>query len=100
MSNRGEFSRFVTEFGSKEDSTEKDESANNGEIIADAKTDARRNATANGVGIMQTEERNTGAISGAVYREYLHAGNGLIILPLLMLSVAFMQGASIMSSYW
>ena len=53
-----------------------------------------------GATMMQQEERNTGAVSNQVYLEYLRAGKGYIILPLLLLSVTLMQGAQVMSSYW
>ena len=46
------------------------------------------------------EERNTGAISRAVYKTYLHAGNGEIIVPLLIFSLVFIQASTVMSSYW
>ncbi|KAJ3531396.1 hypothetical protein NM688_g7581 [Phlebia brevispora] len=49
---------------------------------------------------MQAEERNTGAVSGKVYKEYLKAGKGGVIIPLLILALAFMQGTQVMSSYW
>ena len=49
---------------------------------------------------MQAEERNTGAISNAIYKTYLNAGNGVIVLPLLLLSVVLIQVSNVMSSYW
>jgi hypothetical protein len=53
MANNGEFSRFVTEFGSKDESTEQDgEAVDELNVIDDAKTNARRNATSSG-GMMQ-----------------------------------------------
>lgn len=48
----------------------------------------------------QTEERNTGHISGDVYKAYLDAGKAKIMLPLLLLSVILIQGSTVMSSYW
>ena len=53
-----------------------------------------------GATMMQQEERNTGAVSNQVYMEYIRAGKGYIIIPLLVLSVALLQGAQVMSSYW
>lgn len=49
---------------------------------------------------MQAEERNTGAISNTVYKTYLKAGNGSFILPMLLLSLVFIQASNVMSSYW
>ena len=53
-----------------------------------------------GEALMQTEERNTGSISGKVYKSYLKAGKGGIILPFLLLSLILLQGSTILSSYW
>ncbi|KIM84372.1 hypothetical protein PILCRDRAFT_96946 [Piloderma croceum F 1598] len=99
MANDGAFSKFVTEFSSNDEATEQDGEGAETNVIDEVKTKARQNATSNG-GIMQTEERNTGAISAEVYKEYLRAGNGQIIVPLLLISLALMQGVTVMSSYW
>jgi hypothetical protein len=53
MVNDGEFSKFVTEFGVKNDSKMEDgEAANGVVVIDDVKTKARQNAVSSG-GIMQ-----------------------------------------------
>ena len=53
--------------------------------------------------LMQVEERNTGAVKKEVYKEYIRAGKGHIILPLrlLALSVALLQVSQVLdlSSY-
>jgi ABC-type multidrug transport system ATPase subunit len=97
MANNGEFSKFVTEFGSKDDTNSDDEST-----IDDAKDGKKGETKHDGISnpMMQAEERNTGAITRAVYREYLRAGNGIIAIPLLLISLVFIQGATVMSSYW
>ncbi|KAG1831992.1 ABC transporter [Suillus subalutaceus] len=96
MANDGAFSKFVSEFGSKEDSTKKEEKAVEGAEIEDKKI---QKGSA-GKAMMQEEERNTGAIKWEVYREYLAAAHGPVLLPLLLLSVILMQCCSVMSSYW
>ncbi|KAG2110951.1 ABC transporter [Suillus discolor] len=96
MANDGAFSKFVSEFGSKEDSTKKEEKAADGAKIEDIKI---QKGTA-GKAMMQEEERNTGSIKRQVYREYLAAAHGPVLLPLFLLSVILMQGSSVMSSYW
>ncbi|TDL28197.1 ABC transporter [Rickenella mellea] len=98
MSNEGAFASFVREFGSSEDEAEAPGEASGGEKAVDD-TNVKKNNLA-GAQLMQTEERNTGAVSGAIYKAYLRAGNGRIILPLLFLSLIAMQGATVMSSYW
>ncbi|KAG1785703.1 ABC transporter [Suillus plorans] len=96
MANDGAFSKFVFEFGSKEDSTKKEEKAVDGGKIEDIKI---QKGSA-GKAMMQEEERNTGSIKWGVYREYVAAAHGPVLLPLLLLSVILMQCSSIMSSYW
>jgi len=96
MRNEGEFSKFVAEFGSKEQS--KDDSEGEDTAIA-PQADARKKATA-GAGLMQTEERNIGAISMDVYKAYITAGNGKLVVPLLLLALVFVQGSNVMSSYF
>jgi ABC-type multidrug transport system ATPase subunit len=96
MANDGAFSKFVSEFGSKEDSTKKEEKAVEGAEIEDKKI---QKGSA-GKAMMQEEERNTGAIKWDVYQEYLKAAHGPVLLPLLLLSVILIQCSSVMSSYW
>ena len=60
----------------------------------------KRKKSQQGAGLMQVEERNTGAVSKEVYSEYLRAGKGYIVVPLLVMSVALLQVSQVMSSYW
>ncbi|KAG5350811.1 hypothetical protein C0989_009159 [Termitomyces sp. Mn162] len=93
VNNAGEFAKFVKEFGAKEEKKEAEEDA-----IADAneKTDkGPKKKAIPGAALMQTEERNTGAISWEVYKEYSKAGKGPIVLPLLFLSLVLIQGSFI-----
>ena len=53
-----------------------------------------------GAALMQEEERNTGAIEWAVYKTYIKAGYGEVVMPLLVLSLVLMQGVTVLSSYW
>ena len=96
MANNGEFSKFIAEFGSREE-TEEEEEAGDGND--EKKNDSATKFTA-GAGIMQAEERNIGAVSAGVYRAYLSAGKGLVVVPLLVASVVLLQGATVMWSYW
>lgn len=99
MRGSGEFARFVHEFGSKEEEEEREEEAVEGGADAKEGAGARKDAPPD-AGMMQTEERNTGAISGAVYREYLRSGRGPVVLPFLLFSLVFIQVFTILSNYW
>lgn len=95
MGNDGEFSKFVREFGSEE---EEKEVVDTGKAAGREGKDEKEAAA--GPSLMQTEERNTGAISWKVYKMYSEAGNGKAVYPFLLLSLIFIQGATAMSSYW
>ena len=94
MASEGAFCKFVQEFGSRQDNSAKEKS----EMVHSNKKE--QNVDIKGKAMMQEEERNTGAISWKVYRGYLSAGNGTILVPIVFLSLALLQGSSIMLSYW
>ncbi|KAH9902793.1 P-loop containing nucleoside triphosphate hydrolase protein [Cubamyces lactineus] len=98
----GDFARFVHEFGSKESELEREEeeAVEDAEEPSDEEKGKKEKKRQQGAALMQVEERNTGAVSNQVYLEYLRAGKGYIIIPLLVLSVALLQGTQVMSSYW
>lgn len=99
IAKEGAFARFVREFGAKEEKEEKEE-AGVEEVAEDEKKEKKSKKATAGPALMQAEERNTGAVAGVIYKEYLKAGKGSIIVPCLLLSVVFLQGAQVMSSYW
>jgi ABC-type multidrug transport system ATPase subunit len=103
MQAQGVFSNFVAEFGTKEQKEEKEELAieevDNEGPREKENTDKRKHATP-GVALMQAEERNTGAVGLPVYRAYMAAEKGFIIVPSLVLSIVVTQGVTVMSSYW
>lgn len=92
----GTLTRFVQEYGNKDETEEKAESSKE-DVVTDVK---KQKASVAGAALMQAEERATGAVSGAVYAAYIKAGRGNVVVPLLMLCLVLMQGASVMSSYW
>jgi ABC-type multidrug transport system ATPase subunit len=99
MENGHQFSAFVREFGSKDAEGEqsKEESTPTDEKIED---DPKKKKFTTGAGLMQAEERNTGAVDAAVYKQYSEAARGGLILPFLAFSLVMVQGSTVMSSYW
>ena len=97
MASNGAFCKFIEEFSSKEDNRNKN-AGNKIEMIRDDNKEQK--VGIKGKAMMQEEERNTGAIPLKVYRRYLSAGNGRILVPILLLSLVVMQGSMVMSSYW
>ncbi|KAJ3514870.1 hypothetical protein NLJ89_g2120 [Agrocybe chaxingu] len=115
MAKGGEFSLFVTEFGSSEDEEDRERKAEEDAIEGDrdsgktkdeAEEKKEKERTAKirgsvaGAALMQTEERNTGAIAWGAYKDYMKAGHGDVVAPLLLLSLVLMQGTTVVSSYW
>lgn len=97
MASDGAFREFIEEFGSQQDNSSK----NVGEKVETVPNDKKeQNIGVKGKTMMQEEERNTGAIPFKVYREYLSAGNGMVLVPTLILSLVLMQCSNVMSSYW
>lgn len=95
----GEFAKFVQEFGTGNEVKKEEEE----DVVVDVteETDkGHKKRVTPGAVLMQAEERNTGAISWEVYKEYSKAGKGSIILPLLFFSLVLIQCATVMSSYW
>ncbi|PPQ68225.1 hypothetical protein CVT26_005758 [Gymnopilus dilepis] len=106
MAREGEFSAFIKEFGSAEEEEKKDEEEEDAIEDDEAKDkkekeklEKMKKAVA-GAALMQAEERNTGAIAWDVYKDYIKAGKGEIVMPLLLMSLTLMQGATVLSSYW
>jgi hypothetical protein len=98
MSNNCEFSRFVREFGSAQETKDKGMESTKKDEEDDVKKTEKQKCVA--AGIMQAEERATGAVSRDVYVAYAKAGKTCTVLPFLFLSLALFQGATVMSSYW
>ena len=109
MAKDGVFSKFIREFGSKEEEEmeDADEIADEVEGQGEDKSKLGRRAVAalkdqyeKGKTIMQDEERNVGSVNWKVYKEYILAGNGYVWVPALLISLLLVQGAQVMSSYW
>ncbi|KAG8814736.1 hypothetical protein FRC17_000994 [Serendipita sp. 399] len=95
----GAFSMLVKQFGAQEDGETKEDNQNE-ETEEDAEAAKKRRNASQGGHQMQAEERNKGSVSGKVYAQYFGAAHGKILIPLLLLSSVFMQGAAVMSGYW
>ena len=108
MANDGVFSKFLKEFGSKQEDREEDVGIADGiEVEEGGKGEKGSGAVAalkeefeKGKTIMQEEERSVGAVTWKVYKTFLAAGNGSFLGPALLLSLLLVQGAQVMSSYW
>jgi ABC-type multidrug transport system ATPase subunit len=97
MANGGAFAKFVNEFGSSQD--KQDQEPEKVESKEKDDEDSQKNASA-GQAIMQVEERNVGAVTWDIYKVYLKAAKGELVVPFLLFSLLLMQGSNIVGSYW
>jgi hypothetical protein len=100
MANGGEFSRTFDEFVTKNQNDPEGEKAVD---LEDADVDEnakKRRAAARGAALMQAEERNTGAVNFQVYKQYFQSGNGVVLLPAVLVTIVLMQTSVVLSSYW
>ncbi|KIJ46424.1 hypothetical protein M422DRAFT_165131 [Sphaerobolus stellatus SS14] len=98
IEHNGPFAKFVAEFGGKEEKEEK--KGEEAGIGPGGEQEGKRKIGKAGGKLMQAEERSKGAVSNEIYASYFKAGRGGIMLPLCALSIIFMQGAQVMTSYW
>ena len=100
MANREGFARLFDEFVTK------DQTESKGEKDVDVEDDdadeniKKRRAALRGAQLMQAEERNTGAVNAQVYKQYIQSGNGMVLIPVMFLSVVLLQVSTVLSSYW
>ena len=100
MTNREGFARIFDEFVTKSQAESKGDKAVD---VEDADADEnikKRRAAQRGVQLMQAEERNTGAVSIQVYKQFLKSGNGIVLMPVLLVTVVLSQASMVLSSYW
>ncbi|KIM34225.1 hypothetical protein M408DRAFT_303315 [Serendipita vermifera MAFF 305830] len=94
----GAFSQLIKQFGAQEDAEVEKDTAE--EEVEAAEVTKKRRAAVQGAHHMQAEERNKGSVSGKIYAQYFAAAHGKILIPVLILSAIFAQGAAVMSGYW
>ena len=98
MANREGFARLFDEFVTKDQAESKGEKAvdvEDGNEKIEKRQAAQRSAQ-----LMQAEERNTGAVGIQVYKQYIQSGNGMMLMPVLLLTVLLFQVSLVLSSYW
>lgn len=101
----GAFARLMAEFGGQQEEQDEEKKEDEDDGIEKAKHDdgaeKKRQESGNNKGdIMTQEQRNTGSVAGKVYKDYFKAGHGVIMLPLIILTISLMQAATVLNSYW
>ena len=100
MANRDGFARLFDEFVTKGQTGAKGEKAVD---VEDDDTDEivkKRQAAKRGMQLMQAEERNTGAVNTQVYKQYIQSRNGMVLIPVLLVTTVLLQISTVLSSYW
>lgn len=100
MANRGDFARTFDEFVTKDQQESQGEKAANIEDVDVDENAKKRRSAKRGAQLMQTEERNIGAVNFEVYKQYFRSGNGAVLLPTMILALILMQVSTIISTYW
>ena len=100
MANRGDFARTFDEFVTKDQQESKDENVVNIEDVGVDENTKKRQSAKRGAQLMQAEERNIGAVNFEVYKQYFRSGNGVVLLPTMVLALILMQASLIISTYW
>jgi hypothetical protein len=100
MVNRGDFSRTFEEFVTKDQNESEGEKTVDLEDVDADENAKKRRAAKRGAQLMQAEERNTGAVNLQVYKQYFRSGNGLVLLPVMFVTIVLMQTSIVFSSYW
>ncbi|KAH9030727.1 ABC transporter [Lactarius hengduanensis] len=99
IANGDDFARTFDEFVTKDQTGSKEEKAIEVED-ADADEDVKkRRAAKRGVQLMQVEERNAGAVNVQVYKQYIQSGNGMVLVPVFLVTLMLMQVSMVLSSY-
>jgi len=101
MANRGDFARTFDEFVTKDQKEEArgEKAVDLEDVDVDENTKKRRSAK-RGAQLMQAEERNVGAVNLQVYKQYFQSGDGLVLLPSMLVTLVLMQATIILSYYW
>ncbi|KAM0753983.1 ABC transporter [Meredithblackwellia eburnea MCA 4105] len=95
----GTFARLAREFGGKRDREAADLVMREKKIDVSKAEEEKDGEPKQRSGLMQAEERATGAVSRKVYLDYLKAAKGFITVPLVILTMILMQAGTLLSQF-
>ncbi|RAR12763.1 multidrug resistance-associated protein 5 [Stemphylium lycopersici] len=84
----------------KEEEKEDEDEVNEDEVAAEAKDTKKQKKSKKQAALMQQEERATKSVSWEVWIEYIKAGGGIWVGPLVFILLVLSQGANIVTSLW
>lgn len=98
MANNEDFQQLMSTTA-KHDEQEEDE-GNEGDVDTKVKDTKKQKKSKKQAALMQAEERATKSVSWGVWIEYIRAGGGLWVGPLVFILLVLSQGANIVTSLW
>jgi ATP-binding cassette subfamily C (CFTR/MRP) protein 1 len=99
MAQNAEFVQVMSSTA-KEEEKEEEEKVNEDEVEAEVKSTKKQRKQKKQAALMQTEERATKSVSWEVWIEYIKAGGGMWVGPLVFILLVLSQGANIVTSLW
>ena len=102
MANSVVFSRLMEEYGNleAEENSSKSRSRGNVKKAAETEESTEGGLKKDNAALMQTEERNTGAVTWTVYKNYLRFAGGIIWAPIIVLLLTLTQAAQGVFCLW
>jgi ATP-binding cassette subfamily C (CFTR/MRP) protein 1 len=99
MAHNEGFQQLMTMTASENKKEEQDEVLED-EVEDEKKTVKKKKPSRKAAALMQVEERATKSVSWAVWIEYIKAGGGIWVGPLIFVLLVLSQGANIVTSLW
>ncbi|XP_014552272.1 hypothetical protein COCVIDRAFT_30305 [Bipolaris victoriae FI3] len=100
MAQNADFIQVMSTTAKEEEKEEGEEEAEDGEVAAEVKSVKKQKKSKKQAALMQQEERATKSVSWQVWIEYIKAGGGIWVGPLIFLLLVLSQGANIVTSLW
>jgi ATP-binding cassette, subfamily C (CFTR/MRP), member 1 len=97
LSGNGDFARLLEKFCGNDET--RIENENQGEKAVEIPSKNKKKRSWKNKGLMTLEERATGSVSRAVYKEYIHAAGGIWVIPAVIGSVVLAKEVNITTSY-
>jgi ATP-binding cassette, subfamily C (CFTR/MRP), member 1 len=98
LSGKGNFARRLERFCGNDETRVENENQAKKSVENPGKNKEKRSRK-NKI-LMALEERATGSVSRAVYKEYIHAAGGIWVIQAVIGSIIFANGVNIITSYW
>lgn len=99
MANNQDFVHLMSTTA-KEEEKEEAEEVNEDEVETEVKDTKKQKKAKKQAALMQVEERATKSVSWNVWVEYIKAGGGIWVGPLVFILLVLSQGANIVTSLW